>query len=83
MKKLFQNWKTTSAGLTLIGGSIIHLVFSVLHGTADEQTWTLTLGAIVGGVGLMFAGDAGKSLSKEEAATTFVTKAENGDKTKT
>lgn len=53
---LLKNWKTTSAGLTLIIGSIVHLVFT-FH-TADEATWTASLTAIGGGLGLMFAGDA-------------------------
>lgn len=53
---LLRNWKTTSAGLTLIIGSIVHLVFT-FH-TADEATWMASLTAIGGGLGLMFAGDA-------------------------
>lgn len=53
---LLRNWKTTSAGMTLIIGSIVHLVFA-FH-TADEATWTASLTAIGGGLGLMFAGDA-------------------------
>ena len=58
MKNLIANWKTTSAGLLMIGGSIIHLVFAIHSKSANENTWTLTLTAVVGGFGLMFAGDA-------------------------
>lgn len=58
IKNLIANWKTTSAGLIMIGGSIIHLVFAVRAKTANENTWTMTLTGIVGGVGLLAAGDA-------------------------
>jgi hypothetical protein len=59
MKDLLNNWKTTSAGFLMIGGSIIHLAFSIHSGIANENTYTIALGAVIGGVGLMFAGDAG------------------------
>lgn len=58
MKKLLSNWKTTSAGLTLIVGSLVPLIFAVKNGTANENNWTTTILAIIGGCGLMFAGDA-------------------------
>lgn len=53
------NWKTTSAGLTAIIGAIVHMVFT--HKTADENAWMITIGAIIGGLGLIFAGDASHS----------------------
>lgn len=56
IQNLIRNWKTTSAGLTLILGSTVHLIFTI-H-TADEGTWTASLTAILGGLGLIFAGDA-------------------------
>lgn len=59
MKNLLANWKTTSTGLLMIGGSAIHLIYAIAAHTANETTWTITLGAVIGGVGLMFAGDAG------------------------
>ena len=59
IKNLLANWKTTSAGVLMIGGSIIHLVYAIIQKTDNENTWTITLGAILGGLGLMFAGDAG------------------------
>lgn len=67
MKNLFTNWKTTSAGLTMIGGSIIHLVFAVKGGRADENTWTIAFGLVVGGAGLIFAGDASQSVQQPPA----------------
>ena len=66
MQNLLKNWKTTSAGLVMIGGSIVHLVFAVKAGTANENTWTLTITAVVGGLGLIFAGDASQSAKKDE-----------------
>ncbi len=58
MQNLLKNWKTTSAGLIMIIGSAVHLVFTVKDGTANENTWTISLTAIVGGIGLIFAGDS-------------------------
>lgn len=63
---LTKNWKTTSVGATMVGGAIIHLVFAIKNKTADENTWTITFGAIIGGLGFVFAGDADKSATKDE-----------------
>ena len=61
IKNLFDNWKTTSAGLAAITGSVVHLVFAVIHKTADESTWTTSVLGIFTGIGLLAAGDASKS----------------------
>lgn len=61
IKTALHNWKTTSAGLTLIIGPAVHLVFAVRAHTADESMWTASLIAIVGGIGLIFAGDGAAS----------------------
>lgn len=45
----------------MIIGSVIHLVFAAKSHTADENTWTISVTAIVGGLGLIFAGDASHS----------------------
>ncbi len=58
IQQLLTNWKTTSAGITMIVGSTVHLIFAVRAHTADETTWTVSLTAILGGLGLLFAGDA-------------------------
>lgn len=42
----------------MIIASGVHLVFSVLRHTSNENTWTIALTAILTGVGLIFAGDA-------------------------
>ena len=69
MKELLSNWQTTSTGLTLIIGSIVHLVFAVSAGTATEGVWTASPTGILGGVGLILAGDARKSATKAEVQT--------------
>jgi hypothetical protein len=58
IRNLLNNWKTTSAGLLMIAGSVVHLVFAVKAGTANENAWTIAITAILGGIGLLVAGDA-------------------------
>jgi threonine/homoserine/homoserine lactone efflux protein len=65
---LIKNWRTTSAGLTMIIGAVTHLVFAVRAKTADENTWTTSLLAVAGGCGLIFAGDGAASATKDEVA---------------
>lgn len=67
IKNLVTNWKTTSAGLTMIVGSVVHLVFSVKSGSANENTWTIALTAMIGGIGLLLAGDASVSVQKTDS----------------
>ena len=52
MKHIFQNWKTTGAGIVAIIGGIIQIVGKDTHGG---------IVAIVGGLGLIFAADAKKN----------------------
>jgi peptidoglycan/LPS O-acetylase OafA/YrhL len=66
LNNLLANWKTTSAGLGMAAAAVIHLAFSVKAKTADENTWTTAFLAVLGGVGLVAAGDAGKSATKED-----------------
>lgn len=66
IKQLLVNWKTTSAGLTMIASSSIHLIFQVRGGQADENSWTIAVLAILGGIGLIFAGDSNKSATAAE-----------------
>lgn len=65
MKNLLNNWKTTSAGILMIAGSIIHLVFQLKAHTANENTWTIAVTGVVGGAGLLLAGDASASQPKD------------------
>ncbi len=70
IQNLLANWKTTSAGLGMAAAAIIHLAFMVKAGTANENAWTTAILSVIGGVGLVAAGDAGKSATKEELAKT-------------
>lgn len=69
IQNLIRNWKTTSAGLTMIAGSIIHLVFKMLAHSADEATWNISIIGIIGGVGLILAGDASASADAKQLET--------------
>lgn len=66
IKNLLTNWKTTSAGLAMIISSTVHLVISVSKGNADESTWTTGLMGIVGGVGLLAAGDGATTVQAHQ-----------------
>lgn len=70
IKDLIRNWKTTSLGLSIICGAIIHIIFAVRAHTADENSWTILVGAILGGLAAIFAGDssAGAAASQKNAA---------------
>ena len=58
LKNLFVNWKTSAAGVSMIVASTIHLIFMIKSGDANETTWTRELITILGGIGLIAAGDA-------------------------
>ena len=62
----FQNWRTSSVGILMISGSVIHLVFAVRAGNATEGVWTASMVAIVGGIGFLVAPDA--KLAQRESA---------------
>lgn len=66
IQNLLANWKTTSTGIILIIGGIIHLVFFIVNHigswtSADEAIITATITGMFGGIGLLVAGDASKS----------------------
>ncbi len=80
IKNAIANWRTTSVGLTSIIGSIVHLIFAVKAGTANENTWTISIGGIVGGVGLLLAGDASRSAKEvDKLAEQTKTAIDTGD----
>jgi hypothetical protein len=74
LKSLSSNWKTTSAGLIMIGYSLVDLGFAIYGKTVDPHSVKSTIVSIVGGIGLILAGDAASSVTKTEADTTFITK---------
>lgn len=51
------SWKTTSAGILAIVGGLAGLYFSFKTGNLNETTITTSAGAILTGVGLIFARD--------------------------
>src|ERR1019366_2784771 len=57
-QRLIANWKTTSAGVLMIGGAIVHMLF---NRPLTEPMLMMGVTAIVGGLGLLFAGDANVS----------------------
>jgi uncharacterized membrane protein YhiD involved in acid resistance len=58
IKSLFANWKTTSAGLTMIVGAAVHMGYAIHAHGLTEADCTGSLIAIIGGIGFIAAGDA-------------------------
>ena len=56
----------------MIIGSVVHLVFASKAGTATEGVWTASFTAIVGGVGLILAGDSKASTQAHEETKTMI-----------
>jgi len=73
IKNLLTNWKTTSAGVAMILTSLIHLAFQIKAHTVDESACTVAALAVLGGVGLIFAGDAAQSVQLPPAPPTHPT----------
>jgi uncharacterized membrane protein YhiD involved in acid resistance len=59
LKNLLTNWKTTSAGLTMIVGAVVHIIYALHSRSLTESDCTGSLLAIIGGIGFLAAGDAG------------------------
>ncbi len=58
IKNLITNWKTTSAGVTMMVGGLVHLAFAIKNHALTESDCTTTLLAVVTGAGFIAAGDA-------------------------
>lgn len=69
MNYITTHWKTTSAGLAIIITSVVHLIFAVRAGSADETVWTTSLVGVLSGAGLILAGDASASATKADVAS--------------
>ncbi len=54
----------------MIIGASVHLVFAIKGKTANENTWTIALTAVLAGAGLIFAGDAGASVPPGGSSTS-------------
>lgn len=68
IKNLITNWKTTGIGLSSIFGSVVHLIYQLRSGDANENAWTIAFGGVIIGLGFLFAGDANKSASATEVS---------------
>lgn len=67
LKNIFVNWKTTSAGVSLVVVGIVHVCFMFKAGAAPSETdLSATFISILGGIGLIAAGDAGASATKKD-----------------
>jgi uncharacterized membrane protein HdeD (DUF308 family) len=53
-----KNWKTTSAGITLIVTGVISFYFAFKSTSLNEATITGVLTAVLGGIGLIFGADS-------------------------
>lgn len=66
--RLFTNWKTTGMGVSLLATALVDVAFMIVEGKPVTKPEVLTpVIAILGGIGMLAAGDADKSQSKEEA----------------
>lgn len=68
IKHLFTNWKTTGVGVLLVAGALVEIAYMIIEGKPIEKSGVnAVLAALLSGVGLLAAGDADKSQSKEAA----------------
>lgn len=59
IQNAINNWRTTSLGLTMVAGAWVHMIYALRAHSANENTWSITIGATITGIGLIVAGDAG------------------------
>ena len=57
MKNFSASWKTTSAGLLSICGSIVGFIFAVIHHQVTEAVVMACITGVVTGIGLLTAKD--------------------------
>lgn len=66
--RLFTNWKTTGMGVSLLATALVDIAFMIVEWKPVTKPEVLTpIIAILGGIGMLAAGDADKSQSKEDA----------------
>lgn len=69
IKRLFVNWKTTGAGVLLVTSAVIDIAFMFSEWKpVSKLEVQATIISLITGIGLIAAGDADKSQSKEDAA---------------
>jgi hypothetical protein len=69
-KTLMANWKTTSAGTLMIAAAAVHMGYAISGKTLTPGTLIAEISSIVGGIGLIFAGDASQSAPNVPGAGT-------------
>jgi phosphotransferase system glucose/maltose/N-acetylglucosamine-specific IIC component len=52
-----KNWKTTSAGISMITGAIVGVYFAIQANEVNEVVITAAITAILGGIGLIVSKD--------------------------
>lgn len=55
---MFKNWQTSSIGLSMIIGVLIHLIFGIKNKTLTESDVTIQIPVLLGGIGFLFTRDA-------------------------
>lgn len=66
--RLLKNWKTTSAGLLIIIGAIVHIVFVLRSPEPVTETEIMVaVGAILGGLGMLYSTDSSESKKISDA----------------
>jgi hypothetical protein len=68
VQRIFKNWKSFSAGLSMVILALIHLLFSIKAGKNDETLWSITLAAMIGGAGLI--GSAFEGVTQDQVNAT-------------
>jgi hypothetical protein len=66
IQNILSNWKTTIAGLGMMVGSLVHIGFAIKNHALAENDLTTSILTALGGLGLIAAGDAGKSANKDD-----------------
>jgi len=72
IQNLINNWRTTSLGLITIAGSIVNLAFAIRNQTDSQASWMTCITTVVGGLGLMFAGDQASSRTSHEESLAAI-----------
>jgi hypothetical protein len=55
---MFKNWQTSSIGIGMILGVLVHLAFGCKNGTLTEADVTMQVPIILGGIGFLRTRDA-------------------------
>jgi len=72
IQNLVKNWRTTSLGLTTIAGAIVNLAFAVKNQTDSQAAWMMCITTVLGGLGLIFAGDSAASKDSHDQSVAAI-----------